>query len=75
MSSKNIPDHALHSGSCGWGGMAINAAAIDPRIKATVTSTMYDMTRVIANGYDDKEDSAEKRDEVPGADSIWSIED
>ena len=42
-------------GICGWGGMALNAAAIDTRIKATVTSTMYDMTRVIANGYFDYE--------------------
>lgn len=42
-------------GICGWGGMALNAAAIDTRIKATVTSTMYDMGRVIANGYFDYE--------------------
>ena len=48
-------------GICGWGGMALNAAAIDTRIKATVTSTMYDMTRQIANGYDDAEDSEEAR--------------
>ncbi len=48
-------------GICGWGGMAINAAAIDPRIKATVASTMYDMTRVNANGYFDAEDSPEAR--------------
>ncbi len=48
-------------GICGWGGMALNAAALDPRIKATVTSTMYDMSRVTANGYFDSEDSAEKR--------------
>ena len=40
-------------GICGWGGMAINAAAMDTRVKATVASTMYDMTRVIANGYND----------------------
>lgn len=40
-------------GICGWGGMAINAAAIDTRIKATVTTTMYDMSRVTANGYFD----------------------
>ena len=40
-------------GICGWGGMALNAAAIDTRIKATVTSTMYDMSRVNANGYFD----------------------
>ncbi len=48
-------------GICGWGGMAINAAAIDTRIKATVASTMYDMTRVNANGYFDSEDTAEAR--------------
>ena len=41
-------------GICGWGGMALNAAAMDTRIKATVTSTMYDMFRVTANGYFDK---------------------
>ena len=41
-------------GICGWGGFALNAAANDPRIKATVTSTMYDMSRVQANGYFDK---------------------
>ena len=48
-------------GICGWGGMAINAAALDTRIKATVASTMYDMTRVAAKGYFDSEDSEEKR--------------
>ncbi len=48
-------------GICGWGGIAINAAAIDPRIKVTVSSTMYDMTRVAANGYFDADNSAEKR--------------
>lgn len=48
-------------GICGWGGMAINAAANDTRIKATVASTMYDMTRVSANGYFDSEDSEEAR--------------
>ncbi len=50
-------------GICGWGGMAINAAAIDTRIKATVASTMYDMSRVIANGYFDSEDSQKARQE------------
>lgn len=44
-------------GICGWGGFALNAAAIDTRIKATVTSTMYDMSRVTANGYFDAMDS------------------
>ncbi len=48
-------------GICGWGGMALNAAALDPRVKATVASTMYDMTRVNANGYFDSEDSEEAR--------------
>ena len=48
-------------GICGWGGMAINAATLDTRIKATVASTMYDMTRVNANGYFDSEDSEEAR--------------
>lgn len=48
-------------GICGWGGMAINTAALDTRIKATVASTMYDMTRVNANGYFDEEDSEEAR--------------
>ena len=48
-------------GICGWGGMAVNAAALDTRIKATAASTMYDMTRVNANGYFDAEDSEEAR--------------
>ena len=48
-------------GICGWGGMALNATALDTRIKATVASTMYDMTRVNANGYFDSEDSEEAR--------------
>lgn len=48
-------------GICGWGGMALNAAALDTRIKATLASTMYDMTRVNANGYFDEEDSEEQR--------------
>lgn len=44
-------------GICGWGGMALNAAAIDTRVKATATMTMYDMSRVGANGYFDAENS------------------
>ena len=48
-------------GICGWGGIALNAAAADTRIKATVASTMYDMTRVSGNGYFDSDDSEEKR--------------
>lgn len=48
-------------GICGWGGMAVNAAAMDTRIKATVSSTMYDMSRVTANGYFDADDNEESR--------------
>ena len=48
-------------GTCGWGGMALNAAAVDTRIKATVTTTMYDMTRVTANGYFDADDNPDAR--------------
>lgn len=48
-------------GICGWGGMAINAAALDPRIRTTVASTMYDMARINAKGYFDEADSAEAR--------------
>ncbi|RHM44724.1 alpha/beta hydrolase [Butyricimonas virosa] len=47
-------------GICGWGGMALNAAAMDTRIKATVTSTMYDMSRVNANGYFDAMDADQR---------------
>ena len=55
------PDRIGIIGICGWGGMAINAAALDTRVKATVASTMYDMTRVNAKGYFDSEDSEEAR--------------
>ena len=48
-------------GICGWGGLAMSAAAIDTRIKATVASTMYDMSRVNANGYFDAENSEQAR--------------
>lgn len=48
-------------GICGWGGIALNAAAADPRIKATVASTMYDMTRISGNGYNDAFDVEEAR--------------
>lgn len=48
-------------GICGWGGLALNTASIDTRIKATIVMTMYDMTRVNANGYFDAEDSEEAR--------------
>lgn len=59
---KNVDSEKIGIiGICGWGGMALNAAALDTRIKATVVSTMYDMTRVNANGYFDEEDSEEQR--------------
>lgn len=58
---KADPERIGIIGICGWGGMALNAAAIDTRIKATVASTMYDMTRVNAKGYFDAEDSEEAR--------------
>ena len=54
-------------GICGWGGIALNAAAADTRIKATVASTMYDMTRVSGNGYFDSEDKEESRQQARAA--------
>ncbi len=54
-------------GICGWGGIALNAAAADARIKATVASTMYDMTRVSGNGYFDSADNEEARHEARNA--------
>lgn len=55
------PEKISIVGICGWGGMALNTAALDTRIKATVAVTMYDMARVNANGYFDSEDSADDR--------------
>lgn len=62
-------------GICGWGGMALNTAALDTRIKATVTSTMYDMSRVNAKGYFDAEDSANARYEKKAAMNAQRIAD
>ena len=62
-------------GICGWGGMAINAAAIDTRIKATAAMTMYDMTRVTANGYFDSKDSEQARFEKRKALNMQRTED
>ena len=62
-------------GICGWGGLAINTAALDTRVKATVASTMYDMTRVNANGYFDSEDSEEARYEKKKAMCAERLED
>ena len=60
-SSEVGPEAIGILGICGWGGLAINTAALDTRIKATVASTMYDMTRVNAKGYFDAEDSEQAR--------------
>ena len=62
-------------GICGWGGLALNAAAIDTRIKATVAVTMYDMSRVTANGYFDAEDSEQARFEKRKALNAQRAED
>ena len=61
VQDKVDPEKIGIIGICGWGGMALNAAAIDTRIKATAASTMYDMCRVNAKGYFDSEDSEETR--------------
>lgn len=61
LNDRVDPDRIGIIGICGWGGMAINAAALDTRIKATVASTMYDMTRVGAKGYFDSDDNEEAR--------------
>ena len=61
LNEKVNPDKIGIIGICGWGGMALNTAALDTRIKATAVMTMYDMTRVNAKGYFDSEDSEEAR--------------
>jgi len=61
LCDKVDPERIGIIGICGWGGMALNAASLDTRIKATVAATMYDMTRVNAKGYFDSEDSEEAR--------------
>lgn len=62
-------------GICGWGGIALNAAAADTRIKATVASTMYDMTRVSGNGYFDADNNEEARYEARKAMSEQRLKD
>jgi fermentation-respiration switch protein FrsA (DUF1100 family) len=69
------PDRIGIIGICGWGGMALNTAALDTRIKATVASTMYDMTRVNAKGYFDSEDSEEARYQKRAAMCAQRLED
>ena len=75
LCEKADPERIGILGICGWGGMALNTAALDTRIKATVTATMYDMTRVNANGYFDSEDSEEQRYEKKKALCAQRIED
>jgi dipeptidyl aminopeptidase/acylaminoacyl peptidase len=67
LNEKVDPDRIGIIGICGWGGMALNTAALDTRIKATVASTMYDMTRVNAKGYFDSADSEESRYQAKAA--------
>ena len=71
----NDPECIGIIGICGWGGMALNAAAIDTRIKVTAAMTMYDMTRVTANGYFDAEDSEQARFEKKKAMNAQRTED
>lgn len=69
------PDRIGIIGICGWGGMAVNAAAMDTRIKATAAMTMYDMARVNANGYFDSENTADARYAKKQAMNIQRTED
>ena len=75
LHDKVDPDRIGIIGICGWGGMAINTAALDTRIKATVASTMYDMSRVNAKGYFDSEDSEEARYRLKAAINAQRLED
>ena len=69
------PERVGICGICGWGGFALNAAAIDTRIKATCAVTMYDMSRVIAKGYNDSADTLEARRAMRKAMNDQRIED
>ncbi len=75
LNEKVDPERIGILGICGWGGMAINTAVLDTRVKATVASTMYDMTRVNANGYFDSADSEEARFEAKKAMCAQRLED
>ena len=75
LCDKADPERIGIIGICGWGGMALNTAALDTRIKATVASTMYDMTRVNAKGYFDAEDSEEQRYQKKKAMCAQRLED
>lgn len=72
---KVDPERIGIIGICGWGGMAINAAALDPRIKATVTSTMYDMSRIAREGYFGSADNERARDAQRAAWAAQRTED
>ncbi|MBR5171275.1 MAG: alpha/beta hydrolase [Muribaculaceae bacterium] len=69
------PERIGICGICGWGGMAVNAAAIDPRIKATVAMTMYDMTKITREGYFGSEDTPAQRMEKRKAMAAQRTED
>ena len=75
LHDKVDPDRIGIIGICGWGGMAINTAALDTRIKATVASTMYDMSRVNAKGYFDSGDNEEARYKLKAAINAQRLED
>lgn len=75
LHEKVNPDRIGIIGICGWGGMAVNTAALDTRIKATVATTMYDMTRVNAKGYFDSEDSPQARYDKKAALCAQRLED
>ncbi|HIU70046.1 MAG TPA: alpha/beta hydrolase [Candidatus Enterosoma merdigallinarum] len=61
---KADPDRIGILGICGWGGLALNTASIDTRVKATIVSTMYDMSRIAAKGYFDQNDSEVERHKI-----------
>ncbi len=75
LCDKADPDRIGIIGICGWGGMAINTAALDTRIKVTVASTMYDMTRVNAKGYFDSADNEDARYQAKAAMCAQRLED
>ena len=75
LNERVDPDRIGIIGICGWGGMALNTAALDTRIKATVAVTMYDMTRVNAKGYFDSADSEEARYQMKAAMCAQRLED
>ena len=75
LNDKADPERIGIIGICGWGGMAINTAALDTRVKATAASTMYDMTRVNANGYFDANDNEEDRYNAQAALCAQRLED